>query len=326
MPKIDTKDRKILANLDMNARMPITELAKKVGLSRQVVEYRIKRLQKNNVIFGALAIFDSVVTGHNWYRIAFRLMNATKQQKNELIDFLKNHKHMLWLGEIGGNWDLAMNFICKDNFEFNRVFEEIIKEYGNLIMDYEILIYVNVYDLQRKYILQDEKPRNEFFHEMKFNPKIKLDKLDNEIIRELSKNALISNIELGQKLNVTGNTIKNRLNQMKKNKLLLGFRLFINPSVYGYKSHMLFLEITRLDLNKEKELVNYLRSIPNTTFLVKHIGRWRYGMEIETQNIEEFQEIFVDIRGKFSNIITNFEAFPLFKDHAIDYYPEGVLD
>lgn len=325
MPKIDLKDRKILAALDMNARMPMTELAKKVGLSRQVVEYRIKRMQRENIIFGAIGVFDSVVVGHSWYRVAFRLINATKEEKDELIKHLANHEHICWLGEVGGNWDLAMNFVCKDNFQFNEVFENLIETHGKLIRDYEILIYTDVHDLQRKYILKDEEQRKEFFHEMKYNASVKLDTLDKNIIRELSKDALISNVDLGQKLGVAANTIKNRINEMMKNKLLLGFRLFVNPSVLGYKSHMLFLEITKLDLQREKELYNYLKSIPNVTFLVKHIGKWRIGMEIETKSTEEFQEIFVDIRGRFSDIITNFESFPLFKDHAINYFPEGNL-
>ncbi len=326
MAKIDLKDRRILSELDMNARMPMTQLAKKVGLSRQVVEYRIKRMQKEKIIFGAMAIFDSVVVGYNWYRVAFRLLHVTKEEKDKFIEFLKNHTEMLWLGEVGGNWDLVMNFICKDNFEFNKIFEKLITEYGNLIRDYEILIYINVFDLQRKYILEDNKERQMFFHEMKYNPLISLDKLDKEIVREISRNALISNAELGQKFGVSGNTIKNRIKDMQKNKFLLGFRLFINPKALGYISHMLFLEITRLDLEKEKKLYAYLKSIPNVTFLVKHIGKWRIGMEIETKNVREFQDIFVKIRGEFSDIITDFESFPLFKDHAIDYYPEGLLD
>ena len=160
---------------------------------------------------------------------------------------------------------------------------------------------------------------------MKFNKKIHLDELDKNIIIELSKNARITNVELARKFGFTANAIKNRIKNMIKNKLLLGFRLFINPSVLGYSSHMLFLEITRLNLQKENELINYLKTIPNIIFIVKHIGKWRIGLEIETKDVQEFQDIFVDIRGKFSEIITDFEIFPLFKDHKACYFPRGAL-
>lgn len=325
MVKIDRKDKKILAALDMDARMPMTQLAKKVGLSRQVVEYRIKRMQKENIIFGALAIFDSVVVGYNWYRVTFRFLKINKEEKNKLINHLKKHKHISWLGEAGGNWDMVMNVVCKDNFAFNGIFEELIGLYGSSIRDYEILIYLSIHDLQRTYILS-RKERTSFFHEMKHDSKIKLDKLDFSIIKTLSKDALKSNVDLAHQLNVTANTIKNRIDNLKKNKVLLGFRLFINPTALGYKSHMLFLEITRLDLKKEKELYSYLQTILQITFIVKHIGRWRFGMEIETKDEQEFQDIFVAIRARFSEIITDFESFPIFKDHTINYFPEGCLE
>ncbi|MBI4453475.1 Lrp/AsnC family transcriptional regulator [Candidatus Woesearchaeota archaeon] len=341
MVKIDVKDRKIISALDMDARMPLTELAKKVGLSRQVVEYRIKRLKEEGVILGAKAVFDSATVNYKWYRVAFRMLNVKKEDKLSFIEYLKNHPFVFWLGEVGGNWDIVVNFICEDNFKFNALFEEIINKWGKLICDYEILIYVNVSDMERSYILHDvanadqdyknkteineEGIRKEFFHEMKLNKDFFLDPLDKEIIKHLSKDADISNIELGQKLNVTGNTIKNRIDEMKKSKLLLGFRLFVNPSILGFSSHMLFLGVNNISIEKEKELISYLKAIPNITFIVKHIGKWRIGMEIETKSELEFHDIFVDIRGRFSDIITGFESFPLFKDHVVNYFPEGCL-
>jgi DNA-binding Lrp family transcriptional regulator len=322
---VDSKDRQILSALDMNARIPFTTLAKRVKVSRQVVEYRIKKLEKENIILGYKTIFDSAVVGIKWYRVTFRLLNITKQEKKVFMEYLKNHNYTGWLGEVGGNWDIILNFMCRDNFEFNKIFEEIIATYGKYIRDYEILIYINVYDFERTYIQDIKNKRKKFFHEMKYNHTIHLDILDKKIIQELANNARISNIELARKFKVTPNTIKNRINIMIQHKLILGFRMVINPSLYGYTSHLLFLEITRLNLQKERELLRYIKTIPNIIYIVKHIGRWRIGLEIETQNTQEFQDIFVDIRGRFSDIITDFEIFPLFKDHKLNYFPEGNL-
>ena len=49
-------------------------------------------------------------------------------------------------------------------------------------------------------------------------------------------------------------------------------------------------------------------------------------MEVETKDEREFQEIFVDIRGRFSDIITDFETFPIFWDHVFNYFPKGNLE
>ena len=46
MVELDLKDKKILFELDFDARQSYSEIAKKVRLSKQVVEYRIKKSRK----------------------------------------------------------------------------------------------------------------------------------------------------------------------------------------------------------------------------------------------------------------------------------------
>ena len=48
--KIDLKDKKILYELDRNSRQSNNQIAKKVGLSEQVVGHRIRRLQELGII------------------------------------------------------------------------------------------------------------------------------------------------------------------------------------------------------------------------------------------------------------------------------------
>ena len=324
MRTIDLKDKRILAELEMDARMPITILAKKVGLSRQVIEYRIKRIQTEGILFGAIGVFDSAVVGNYWYRILLRLKKITKEQKNTIIKTILEEKQLFWLGEIGGNWDIALNLVCKDTLEFNKLFEKLMQANNQHIAAYEILIYINVKDESRQYILPTT-PRKEFIHMMKYNPEITLDSTDINIIKILTKNAFYSNIEIGSLLHISGNTVKNRIEELKKNNILLGFRLFINPAALGYQSHLLFLELTQINPEQEKKLEHYLKTIPNITFIVKHVGKWRMGLEIETKTEQEFQDIFVDIRGRFQELITGFESMPLFKDYSINYFPEGCF-
>ena len=50
MNSIDLKDRKILYELDKNARISYAQIGKKVGLSTEVVHYRVKRLEEKGII------------------------------------------------------------------------------------------------------------------------------------------------------------------------------------------------------------------------------------------------------------------------------------
>jgi len=47
---IDLKDRKILYHLDLNCRQSNAQIGKKVRLSKEVVNYRIKRMEEEGII------------------------------------------------------------------------------------------------------------------------------------------------------------------------------------------------------------------------------------------------------------------------------------
>ena len=320
------KDRRLLSLLDMDARAPMKAIARKARLSRQVAEYRVRRLKERGIASGAYAIFDSCAAGFKWYRVILSLCNITKSEKEALMRDLEKNRFIFWLGEVGGNWDIAMNFICRDHFQFNQIFEEFMQRHGKHVKRHEILIYIDVHDLSRGYILPSDAPRQEFYHAMGSGPPLDLDGTDKGIIRLLSKDAAASDSWIAKRLRISAGTVRGHIRRMKEKKLILGFRLFMNPSKLGYRSHMAFFEINSLEPRKEREMLEYLKSVPNVTFVVRQLGKWRFGMEIETMTEEEFQEIFVGIRSRFSDTINGYESFPLFSDRAVNYFPEGNLD
>ena len=50
--QVTQKDRELLALLGENARMPVAELARRLGLSRTTVQARLERLETSGVIEG----------------------------------------------------------------------------------------------------------------------------------------------------------------------------------------------------------------------------------------------------------------------------------
>lgn len=321
--KLDLKDRKILRELDMNARMGMNELAKRVGLSRQVVEYRLERMKHDGIILGAVAICDSAVVGQRWFRVTFQLGKTEPKTKQELINHLANHPNTLWLGEVGGNWDFVINFICEDQFEFDRIWTDVLDQVP--IAKYEILTYIHVRDQPRNYLLPNyETDGKGLFHEMKHRPEIKIDETDRAILSELTRNARLSSTQIAAKLKLNYKTIQNRMREMEKNNVILGYRLMIHSRTTGYESQMIFLGIHTHKPETEKQLNEFLRH-PNITFVVKQLGRWRIGLETEFKTTEEFQAFLIELRTRFGEIISEYETFPIFRDHAVNYFPDGAL-
>ena len=62
--KLDLKDRKILYHLDLNSRQSFAQLGKKVGLHKDVVAYRVKKLQEKGIIENFFIIYDYLKLGY----------------------------------------------------------------------------------------------------------------------------------------------------------------------------------------------------------------------------------------------------------------------
>ncbi len=61
---MDALDRAILVALREDARLPVAELARRVGTSRATAHDRLKRLQDRGVILGATIRLDPAALGH----------------------------------------------------------------------------------------------------------------------------------------------------------------------------------------------------------------------------------------------------------------------
>lgn len=65
MKDLDKIDLKILKLLQQNARIPMTELAEKIGLSTTPVTERVKRLERDNIISGYHARLNPHAVGQS---------------------------------------------------------------------------------------------------------------------------------------------------------------------------------------------------------------------------------------------------------------------
>ena len=63
--KIDGIDKEIIRMLIENARRPILEIAKKIGISGAAIHQRLRKLEKSKLINGSSISIDPKVLGYN---------------------------------------------------------------------------------------------------------------------------------------------------------------------------------------------------------------------------------------------------------------------
>ena len=82
---LDGFDRKILDVIAVEGRISVTELAKRIGLSKSPTQARLRRLEETGVVRGYRALFDPIRLGRD--HVAFVEVKLNDTRESALAEF-----------------------------------------------------------------------------------------------------------------------------------------------------------------------------------------------------------------------------------------------
>ncbi|ETN94577.1 Lrp/AsnC family transcriptional regulator, regulator for asnA, asnC and gidA [Zhouia amylolytica] len=112
--EIDGIDKEILRYLMEDARKPILEIARKIGISGAAIHQRLRKLEQSGLIAGSKFIINPKVLGYT--TVAFIGIYLDKAMRNpEAVKQLRKIPEVLECHYTTGNWSILAKIICKDN-------------------------------------------------------------------------------------------------------------------------------------------------------------------------------------------------------------------
>ena len=112
--QIDGIDKKILRALMEDARTPILEIARQVGISGAAIHQRLRKLEKAKLITGSKFIINPKILGYS--TMAFIGIYLDKAVSNpEAVKQLQKIPEVLECHYTTGNWSIFIKILCKDN-------------------------------------------------------------------------------------------------------------------------------------------------------------------------------------------------------------------
>ncbi len=85
LSELDRFDRKILDVMAVDGRISVTELARRIGLSKSPTQARLKRLEESGIIRGYRALFDPIRLGRD--HVAFVEVKLSETRESALAAF-----------------------------------------------------------------------------------------------------------------------------------------------------------------------------------------------------------------------------------------------
>ncbi len=111
---IDGTDKKILRMLMEDARTPVLEIARHVGISGAAIHQRLRKLEKAKLISGSKFVINPRVLGYT--TMAFVGIYLDRAMNNpEAVKQLKKIPEVLECHYTTGNWSVLIKVLCKDN-------------------------------------------------------------------------------------------------------------------------------------------------------------------------------------------------------------------
>lgn len=143
---MDDIDRKILDELRINARTPISEIARRVGLSGAPVARRIERLERDEVIQGYVAVVDEGALGELDAFTEIRLTGQTDTRQIEEI--ARQVPEVQQYYTIAGDPDALLRFRVRNVDHLQQVVNAIRRT--GMVAGTKTLIVMSAWDRTRQ--------------------------------------------------------------------------------------------------------------------------------------------------------------------------------
>ena len=128
-----------------------------------------------------------------------------------------------------------------------------------------------------------------------------MDKIDQKILSELSKDSAISIPKLSEKINVNSSVVYSRIRRLLKNKLIERFTIEINNKELGYGVKS--LTGINMDSKQRDVVIQELFKIPGVREVSEVTGRFDILVTMYAKNLSEMYSIISDNIGKIQGII-----------------------
>jgi len=120
---LDEKDKMIINVLLENARTPITEIARKLGITDVAVKKRIEKLEKEGIILGYTVKVNPAKLGYQ--SIAIVGLDTEPEHLLKVIDTLRKKEYVKYLALTTGDHMLIAEVWAKDSDDLTAKLKDI---------------------------------------------------------------------------------------------------------------------------------------------------------------------------------------------------------
>ncbi len=321
LPTLDSIDCRILREFDLSARTPLQEISATVGISKQLLQHRIRALKKKGFLRDFFCIIDFSALGLLSFRVYFRLKNLSHNEEEALIQYFIDHPAIFWVARLEGSWDLEIAVAARNFVHFNTIIKKIFFERGSFSYRHNVSMSPVSYHYPRDYLVSEKREGStDIFYG--FEPvAILLDDIDRGILKILALNARVDLKTLAKQLRTGLPTIRHRIAELERRRLIRGYRAMLDIKLLGRTLHKALIRLINLSPTVEKEIHRFCAKNASVVYITEVLGEWNLEIESETPSSADLLSLIRELRRKFPDNILDYQMVRVTKEEKLTYLP-----
>ncbi len=295
---LDKLDLKIVQVLDWHARLPLQQIAKKVGSNKDVVAYRIKKMEQAGILTCYFPVLDMNKLGYYTSRFYLDIEEMDVHTEQNFIAFADEKINAGLIFRMDYPYRYGLIIWTKSVYELESIIIKIKTHLGKRLLRYNYTLFCTYKVYPKDYLFH--KKHHDTAYTNKPCEQIPCDVEEFNILKLLADDARISTVELGRILQIPQTTISRKIKQLEHKKIILGYRAEIHIAKLGYTNY--FLEIYLEENTQCKDIEAWANTHPNTIWLQKIIGTCDLEIEVEVKDREALEQLLNHLRQKFPTI------------------------
>jgi DNA-binding Lrp family transcriptional regulator len=318
--KLDLLDKKIMYELDLNARAPVTSIGKKIRASKETVNFRIKRLLNQGYIKGFYTVFNTAKLGYYYYKTFLKFHRTTPEIEKEIVEYIRLNKNCAYLGSSEGPYDVIFLIMVQNARQFKEFLIKFKEKFGDHILEKEIHTVLTTHRLNEKFLFAGKTSKHSFYQDE--ISKYPVDEIDMKIMQILSTEARISLMELGKRIKVDSKVIKYRIRKLEKEGIIIAYTSAPNFDKLGLQ--FIQINFSLKDLKTIPAIINFFDMTNKCLFALELLGKYDLTVEIHVENDRVLRDIMENFKKQFVDQYNNYDIFNVYKEYLMIWSPFGI--
>ena len=309
--ELKPQDARLLSHLYHHAREPSTKIAKAADLTREQVDYKIKKFIDEGIIKQFTTLFNYPAFGYKYYYILLLKFTKPIYAKN-FFQKQGKEKNLLDIAFVSNKYDLVLEVFFKSDGEFREFLNQLLNSQKGKISDYFVFNYYYGKIWPLKFLNEKKEEGVLFNHEIK---EAHLDKQEIQILRMLAEDGRERIVEIADKLKISPELALYKIKKLHERKLILSSAIIFDMKKLGYFLSTILINIQNMSKENEKKIKDFAEKSLHTRSTVLSMSKPNCFIQLFHKEHGDFIKTIDELKELFKNDFIDIDV--LFVD-----YPE----